>query len=378
MSKPGQPARPRRRSASRAPRAPRLLAALFTFAALASLAGCTRDEAAAGTPLTQAVERGPFKLALKITPAEVWIGDSLTLELTVHTPAEALVRFVAPELSPPLTAPPTDSRPADRRAPDFGLRAQQADPPKPVADAGLLWRQTYSLEPLASGTLEVPALRVEYARGPAPGEAAYDAELVTEPVKIAIRSALTTQDSVERPRDISGALLLPARPWTALEWSLLLGAVVGATAGLYAAIAAIRRHRNRPKPPVAPEIWALQALEALAPAQWFAQQRERELYYRLSEILRAYIERKFGLHAPEMTTEEFLGALARDQSALPCDAYRLRAFLEACDLVKYAALRPLLVDGEQAHATARAFIHTTAAAVETQRAAALVSGGRAA
>ena len=64
-----------------------------------------------------------------------------------------------------------------------------------------------------------------------------------------------------------------------------------------------------------------------------------------------------------MTTQEFLRTLARNRSALPYDPERLRAFLEACDIVKYAAYRPLPKDAEEAMRAARAFINATAIAV---------------
>jgi hypothetical protein len=46
---------------------------------------------------------------------------------------------------------------------------------------------------------------------------------------------------------------------------------------------------------------------------------------------------------------------------LPYDALRLRVFMEACDLVKYAAFAPRSEDATDALLTARAFIHATAA-----------------
>jgi hypothetical protein len=99
----------------------------------------------------------------------------------------------------------------------------------------------------------------------------------------------------------------------------------------------------------------------LASYDWVDRGRAREYYYRLTEIVRQYIERKFGIAAPEMTTEEFLNMLARDHGALPCQPDPLRYFLEACDYVKYAALQPRRDDAEGALATARSFVHATAA-----------------
>jgi len=125
----------------------------------------------------------------------------------------------------------------------------------------------------------------------------------------------------------------------------------------------IIRWRSRPPPPIAPEIWALQALDALGTEDWFVRGEQREFYYRLNEIVRRYIELKFSLAAPDMTTQEFLAMLSRRERALPYDADRLRTFLEACDYVKYAAAEPGPDEAASVMATARAFIHATAAVV---------------
>ena len=60
----------------------------------------------------------------------------------------------------------------------------------------------------------------------------------------------------------------------------------------------------------------------------------------VSSILRAYLEGRFGLRAPEQTTEEFLAA-AEAEPAFDREQQRtLRAFLAACDAVKFARARP--------------------------------------
>jgi hypothetical protein len=66
----------------------------------------------------------------------------------------------------------------------------------------------------------------------------------------------------------------------------------------------------------------------------------KEYYYRLSNIVRHYIENRFKLMAPERTTEEFLaemmvtGKLTEDHKEL------VGNFLEHCDMVKFAAYGP--------------------------------------
>ena len=65
----------------------------------------------------------------------------------------------------------------------------------------------------------------------------------------------------------------------------------------------------------------------------------RRFYFALSEIVRAYVEGRFGLNATDLTTEEILSSLSR----LPLDPGHdrgLRAFLADTDRVKFAAHRP--------------------------------------
>ncbi len=59
----------------------------------------------------------------------------------------------------------------------------------------------------------------------------------------------------------------------------------------------------------------------------------------LSAILRDYIERRFGVHAPERTTEEFLEEAAA-HPALAKHRGRLGQFLSLADRVKFARYRP--------------------------------------
>jgi hypothetical protein len=76
-------------------------------------------------------------------------------------------------------------------------------------------------------------------------------------------------------------------------------------------------------------------------------------------ILRRYVERRFGLRAPERTTEEFLGEL-RETSVLDDGLKKLlRAFLQHADLVKFAQLRPLGDEIEGTLSSCRDFILAT-------------------
>jgi hypothetical protein len=60
----------------------------------------------------------------------------------------------------------------------------------------------------------------------------------------------------------------------------------------------------------------------------------------VSDAVRLYLEERFDYRAPERTTEEFLAELAASTSLYPDQKDSLAAFLEACDLVKFARFEP--------------------------------------
>lgn len=328
-------------------RGPAKLARYIAAAALVAggLAGCSTAPPPAPPVAADIVERGPYRLEVVAGPAQLWFGDEFTVRLAVRTPPNVMVQF--PD------------------ATQFGGLELQADSepiPRP-AENGLIWEQTFRGVSFQAGTLEIPSLTFRYARATADGsEPSYENELVSRPLVLEVRSALTSQDSVLSPRGITGTLAPPPEPLSPARVAVIVTAVLAAIAGGWLLLRWLARRAARPAPPPAPEVWALRELSALAETDWFETGRYKEFYYRLTEIVRAYVEKQFGLAAPEMTTEEFLDRLSRDRDALPYEAGRLRAFLRACDLVKYAAYEPQREDGQQALSTARAFVDATAAA----------------
>jgi hypothetical protein len=80
----------------------------------------------------------------------------------------------------------------------------------------------------------------------------------------------------------------------------------------------------------------------------------------LSAIVRTYLERRYDIRAPELTTEEFLHEASRGVAALTAEHRSLlMSFLERCDRVKFAGYRP---DADESLATlnaARGFVEDT-------------------
>ncbi len=103
----------------------------------------------------------------------------------------------------------------------------------------------------------------------------------------------------------------------------------------------------------------MNALEQLHREQLPLQGRVEEYYVRLSTIVRVYIENRFGLRAPEMTTEEFLQVASSGQALSEGHRRALQEFLMRCDLVKFARYQPSGQEAEEAWCAAQRFVQET-------------------
>ena len=159
-------------------------------------------------------------------------------------------------------------------------------------------------------------------------------------------------------RDIKGLVPVPLGWW----WLALLLALVA-----FAVVAIWLWKRKKPAaatiiapPPTAYE-WAIRAMQQLRaddpPVEPF--------YTRLSDIIRHYLEGRFQLRAPERTTEEFLYEVAQDGTLSPGHKELLGAFLQECDLVKFARLQPEPADRQRAFAAAEKFVEETGPQLES-------------
>ena len=132
-------------------------------------------------------------------------------------------------------------------------------------------------------------------------------------------------------------LLNPGADLRWLYWVLAVAAVL-----LLAALAwrLWQKHKKpaaegMPPPPIAAETEAFQLLDALAADP---NPNPKQFYFRLSAILRHYIERRYEIPAAEMTTEELLPQVDRLPLGLEL-AQPLKAFCREADPIKFAGVR---------------------------------------
>ena len=99
----------------------------------------------------------------------------------------------------------------------------------------------------------------------------------------------------------------------------------------------------KPAPPQPPHVVAIKALEALHNQKLWQNNRHKQYYSGLTDILRTYIAARWGVGAMEMTSDEIIEAMRSEE--LPDKARMdLTAILRDADLVKFAKATP---DGEQ-------------------------------
>ncbi len=177
-------------------------------------------------------------------------------------------------------------------------------------------------------------------------------------LSLEVVSSLAAGEKDIRPAK-GGLAHWPAPPshwlWIALAILAVLAAVFWA----------VRKFLTTPRtflhlpPPVPPHEIALAALAALRAKGWIEALNIEPFYVALSGIVRRYIEARFGLRAPERTTEEFIrDALSSKKLS---DAHRdlVAGFLEQSDLVKFARHAPGQSDMHNALDSAERLIRET-------------------
>lgn len=189
--------------------------------------------------------------------------------------------------------------------------------PEPMAE-------TYKLKPLAVGELLVPAFY-------------FEAPVAREPV--------TGDMEVNPKRD------LPPLSWKLVGWcALALLGVVALSASVFMLLRYLARRVKEYR--LSPIERALAELERLLKKGLPGRGYYKDFYIELTLVVRRYIQRKYGIKAPHLTTEEFL------REANPTEA--LRRFLESADLIKFAGVDATPEMADEATASARTYLTSDA------------------
>lgn len=270
--------------------------------------------------IQNSIQRGPVKVTVKLQPSKPVIGDILTLTLEVS--AEEGVELLMPE---------------------FGQSMERFNivdfvPRKSIDDDGRsLATHRYRLQTPSSGIHAIPSLMIEFVdRRPgnpmAPeGEDAY--EVLTERLEFNVESVVPTgvADEMKAPlRELAPVGAGKAKLWVGLILTLLFLSL-----GLPFAWRGWQQHRIRSRRRSAFDI-AYSRLNKLRLGPNPEGDEVSAFFVELSDIVRHYLEDRFDLHAPELTTEEFLEVAATSPDLTSEHKSFLQEFLRQADQVKFA------------------------------------------
>lgn len=294
--------------------------------------------------ITKTTEQGPVKATVTVWPPKPHLGEPLYLRVEVDAPAGVDVDAPFQEAG--------EHRLGRFKVVGFARDNQR----KP--DGGQRQEQTYTLEAPSSGKHRVPPLRLEMvdSRGDV-GKQAGTQEILTEEIPIDI--APVDMAAVGKELRPAAGKLDPdvgGTPWTLI----LLVASAGAIA-LSGSLLLLRAWRARRRIAVKKSAYeeAVAKLRALELRGAPEAEQADAWFVELSAIVRSYLEHRYDIRAPELTTEEFLQAASRSPELTAAHRTQLSQFLERCDRVKFAGYRPDSGESIDMLAAARAFVEET-------------------
>ncbi|MEE3370762.1 MAG: hypothetical protein VX346_15590 [Planctomycetota bacterium] len=286
------------------------------------------------TAVVSRVERGPVRFDVSLRPGAPRLSDEPVLTLTIRAAAGV-------EIEKP---------PFGEAVGDFLVRDFHEPLPQKQGEVTVL-RQQYTLEPMRAGTLAIDPITIKFIDRRTTGTPSRH-QIQSEDLAVEVSTVLGDDaPSLSGLRPAASPVALPPPPSRRLVW----GGLAAVALGTLAATAFWWRKRKVDEPELSPAELAWLELERLVAAD-LAVADIKAYYSELTGVVRRFIERSTGIRAPEQTTEEFLRAIARDQSFSAPSSQRLAAFLQAADLVKFAGYQPASHDIEESFRRAQQFI----------------------
>lgn len=306
---------------------------LTGVALLAVVGQAVASETPDGQPLVSENSLGPVSVSLSFDPPVVRLDRDILLTLRITAPTNVTVQLPALE----------------SRVKGFEVSGNYDSPPK-IKGGKSVRSRNVRLTPQISGEYRLAPMAVTW-KDPVTGAEQW---FPTKPVVLASEKLLK-----EAPgKDIAGAC---GPVWIYPGLKGFLGyafMILGLGALGYLAWWLFRKLRRAVQlRRMSPRERALFELAELMARDLVGHNRVKEFYFELTLIVRAYIERAHAIRAPEQTTEEFL-AVSADPRFSRDVVHRLREFMQAADLVKYAGFKPESSSVASATSTARNYIET--------------------
>ena len=172
----------------------------------------------------------------------------------------------------------------------------------------------------------------------------------------------------EKTKDtgIDTAVFQDIKPPVNLPFNPLILIVIGIVLGLILLIGGVvwfvknrKKIKKKIEPPKSPEQIAYERLAELLKKNLPQEGKVKQYFIEVSDILRRYVEGRFMLKAPELTTPEFLETIKKSKQLTSEHKLLLKEFLVCCDLVKFAKYGPSEKEIEGSAEIVRKFVDET-------------------
>ena len=183
-----------------------------------------------------------------------------------------------------------------------------------------------------------------------------------------MRVRIAPPDTTTRIFDIIKPYKAPVTLGEILPWILLAAISSVAIWLLMRLLRRFKKDKTVIEPAINPDpahIIAFRELEKLREEMLWQKGETKKYYTRLTEILRLYLENRFGIFSLELTTSETLSELVKAGFKKDESYNILKTVLSGADLVKFAKYKPLPDENELHFENSYKFVQSTKAVEET-------------
>lgn len=205
----------------------------------------------------------------------------------------------------------------------------------------------YTIQAFDPGTISLPPFR--YAVG----------SDTIESSSVTLKVLEVELDSLTDINPMESVTTVPSRWYDFIpDWWLWVFAGIALALAALAVIMLFRRKKGliaRPVKVIPPYDLAVMRLNDLQTKKLPQSGRDKEYYTELTEILRQYLDGRFGINAMEMSSTQIIDTLRHNKETRP-GSDLMKQILEIADFVKFAKVRPMPDDNVKAFNSAVKFV----------------------
>lgn len=281
-----------------------------------------------------------YKATAVLDSNHILIGDQIHVDFTYSVPQKS--QYLIPNVTPDFLS-------------EYGLDLVSKSAIDTTINGNVVsYHQRWTITAFDSGSFVFPALPL----------LSPDSQILAQSQALAIEVNTVAVDTTAAIRDIKPYAKVPLTFKEILPY-LLIGLAAAAVIALLVWYILKHERKRKPqkhvvksKPKVKPHLTALKELERLRIKKLWQNGQVKQYYSELTDILRTYIDGRFGINAMEMITSDILNEL--DTLGLPQALHQeLQQTLSTADLVKFAKMEPLPDDHDRCMKQAVDFVNQT-------------------